>query len=133
MTTKEMIKVMQAYERGEQIEYREKICNYIDDWIPLIDDNPIWDWYTFVYRVKSQSTYRPYENADEFLQAQKEHGMYLKYYESKAYKLPLCVYDDSIEVKSEDNCEYTKGFMIQYATLFKYYLWQDNTPCGIKC
>ena len=24
MTTKEMIEVMQAYERGEQIEYREK-------------------------------------------------------------------------------------------------------------
>lgn len=129
-TTKDMIEVMQAYDRGEQIEYCER--EYPEHWDTCCFP-PNWDWEHFNYRVKVTPTYRPYENAQEFLQAQKEHGMYLKYYKSKAYKLPLCVYDDSIEVKSEDNCGYTKGFMIQYATLSNYYLWHDNTPCGIKC
>lgn len=70
MTTKEMIEVMQAYERGEQIEYREAAydCNSLeeDDWLNL-ESKPIWDWNGFEYRIKPQPTYRPYKNAEEFL------------------------------------------------------------------
>lgn len=132
MTTKEMIKVMQSYERGEQIEYRIK--NSMQDNKQLsMPQEPEWNWAKIEYRVKKSPAYRLYDNADEFLQAQKEHGPYLKYSSTKVDKMPSCVYEDSIEVKSEDNCGYTKGFMIPYATLFKYYLWQDGTPCGIKC
>lgn len=64
-TTKEMIEVMQAYERGEQIE-----C--LDDGTWKCVKNPVWDWLHTNYRVKSK--YVPFDTAEEFLTAQREHG-----------------------------------------------------------
>ena len=48
MTTKEMIEVMQAYERGEEIEMRLADCE--DRWVPAI--SPLWDWEKLEYRIK---------------------------------------------------------------------------------
>ena len=70
-TTKEMIEVMQAYERGEQIE-----VNYFhhngDYWTSC--GTPVWDWDNFDYRVKPKKKYVPFDTAEEFLEAQREHG-----------------------------------------------------------
>jgi hypothetical protein len=46
-TIKEMIEVMKWFEEEGEVEYKEK--GY-DDWD--IVKNPIWDWYTFDYRIK---------------------------------------------------------------------------------
>jgi hypothetical protein len=46
-TIKEMIEVMKWFEGEGEVEYKEK--GY-DDWD--IVKNPIWDWYTFDYRIK---------------------------------------------------------------------------------
>lgn len=47
MTTKEMIKIMEAFENGAEIE-----CNYKnnDKWFKVY--TPIWDWDNHNYRVK---------------------------------------------------------------------------------
>lgn len=74
MTTKEMIEVMQAYERGEQIEYRMKTIPENNEWVTMTQE-PEWDFTEYDFRIKHKPTYRPYKNAQEFLQAQKEHGM----------------------------------------------------------
>lgn len=47
MELKEMIKVMQHYEDGGDIEVYKN-----DRW--TIGANPIWDWDTFDYRIKEQ-------------------------------------------------------------------------------
>ena len=47
MTTKEKIEVMQAYERGEEIEIKE---NGKEDWSEA--KFPLWVWDKFEYRVK---------------------------------------------------------------------------------
>ena len=73
MTTKEMIEVMQAYDRGEQIERRDRCGN---NW--FLSPVPSWDWVQYDYRVKPKPTYRPYKNAAEFLAAQKEHGINIR-------------------------------------------------------
>jgi len=49
MTTKEMIEVMQAYDRGEEIEFRLADCED-DRWAPTA--SPLWNWDNFEYRVK---------------------------------------------------------------------------------
>jgi len=49
MTTQEMIEVMQAYERGEEIEFRLADCED-DRWAPTA--SPLWNWDNFEYRVK---------------------------------------------------------------------------------
>nr|DAJ80848.1 MAG TPA: hypothetical protein [Caudoviricetes sp.] len=48
MTTKEKIKIMQAYERGEEIEMRLADCE--DIWVPAI--SPLWNWEKLKYRIK---------------------------------------------------------------------------------
>ena len=65
-TTKEMIDVMQAYVRGEQIE-----CFNDEQWKDV--KNPVWDWLHNNYRVK-QKKYVPFDTAEEFLAAQRAHG-----------------------------------------------------------
>lgn len=46
-TTAEKIKVMQAFERGEQIQRRSFGC---DSWADI--SSPAWDWFNQEYRVK---------------------------------------------------------------------------------
>ncbi len=72
-TTKEMIEVMQAFDRGERIEIFLK-----GHWVE--HDNPYWDWYNFDYRVKpkNKKVYVPFDTAEEFLAAQREHGSSVK-------------------------------------------------------
>ena len=48
MTTQEMIEVMQAYERGEEIEKCLVDCE--DRWVPAT--SPSWNWAQTSYRVK---------------------------------------------------------------------------------
>lgn len=50
MTTEEMIEVMQAYVRGEEIEVSDKGA---DDWSEI--KHPLWDWNSFKYRVKPKA------------------------------------------------------------------------------
>nr|DAS02235.1 MAG TPA: hypothetical protein [Caudoviricetes sp.] len=47
MNTTEMIAVMQAYTKGEEIEVSEKGA---DNWSEI--KCPLWDWNSFEYRVK---------------------------------------------------------------------------------
>lgn len=129
MTTKEMIKVMRAYENGKKIEYCDK--KDPSHWC-VSEGHLIWDWVQFDYRVKEAPKYRPYENEDEFFQAQKEHGMYLKYHNGAVYKLPLFVRKDSIEWVLEDGYGNFEGSTVSYTLLLKDYTWRDGTPCGIK-
>jgi hypothetical protein len=49
MTTQEMIEVMQAYERGEEIEMRLANCEEYE-W--AFAGLPVWNWEKFEYRIK---------------------------------------------------------------------------------
>ena len=126
MTTKEMIEVMQAYERGEQIEYREKKDS---EWLPLFHD-PYWNLSNFDYRVKP--THRPYKNAAEFLAAQKEHGMNIRLNGHNYYGFPLYITDTLIGIQ----CLRSDGSVVSVAKLYedllREYTWQDGTPCGVE-
>ena len=46
MTLREKIEVMEAFERGEEIELK----NYDNDWI--VYGEPSWDWVNNEYRIK---------------------------------------------------------------------------------
>ena len=128
MTTAEMIKVMLAYERGEQIEYREKKDS---EWLPLFHD-PYWDWTQFEYRIKPKPTYRPYKNADEFLQAQREHVMYLRPSTKDKYMTPMTMSGDTITLAFPLDSGNVYTCRYSYGNIFKDFTWQDGTPCGVK-
>lgn len=63
-TTKEMIEVMQAYERGEKIE-----ALYNDVWVDIYI--PEWSWGLRDYRVKQKTKFVPFDTPEEFLAAQR--------------------------------------------------------------
>lgn len=128
MTTKEMIEVMQAYERGEQIEYRGRGSN---NW--LLSTPPIWNWEYFDYRVKPKPKYRPYKNAEEFLQAQKEHGMYIRpKNNADRYELPTSICDGMVVFLLPTNDGRAYSICYYYDNLLADKVWQDGTPCGVK-
>ena len=117
-TTKEMIEVMQAYLDGKQIE--ESIDQKV--WFTC---EPIWNWAKCDYRVKKK-VYVPFDTAEEFLEAQRKHGVYIKRIKdgvlfcSYVYYTGLVLLDDS------------KGdtYKTQIRDLYGEYMFEDGTPCG---
>ena len=120
-TTKEMIEVMQAYERGEQVQLLNIDGNWEDK------DNPAWNWARCDYRVKSKKIYVPFETAEEFLAAYRKHGEFIENKES-GEKMNAYVDKNGIVILSTAlNCTYTFESL---RTLFGCYKFSDGTPCG---
>lgn len=125
-TTKEMIEVMQAYDRGEQIEI---LMN--GKW----KDNckPLWEWVHFDYRVKTKKKYVPFDTAEEFLEAQRKHGCELiKIEDGKEKEHYVSVTFDGnvfehIAENRSSNCMYLGDFE---DLLLDDYKFEDGTPCG---
>ena len=123
-TIKEMIEVMQAYERGEQIEVHY-LYNHKDYWAAC--GTPIWDWDFSDYRVKPKKKYVPFETAEEFLTAYRKHGEFIENKES-GEKMNAYVDKNGIVILSTAlNCTYT---FENLRTLFGCYKFSDGTPCG---
>ena len=69
MTTKEMIEVMQAYDRGEEIEIKEK-GNEKEDWREV--KCPFWVWENFKLRVKPKEKQPKFKVGDVLVHLEKE-------------------------------------------------------------
>lgn len=123
-----MISVMQAYRDGKEIEV---VLIGRDDWRP--SHTPSWDWECCDYRVKPEPSRKeivPYESAEEFMQAQRGHGLYLicgvnypSYRVSMGtYTMPLRATNSDIKLDSSE--------WVEYKNLCNHFTWQDGTPCG---
>lgn len=126
MTTKEMIEVMQAFADGIEIEAKTPEH---PDWGKIYQ--PVWNWEKYSYRIKPKQTYRPYDCIDEFIQAQKEHGPYIRNLTlPEHYYVPTEVYSDI-----NDNNEFTVVFSDRIGITNKIlankeeWQWQDGSPC----
>ena len=117
-TTKEMIEVMQAYLDGEQIE--ESIDQKV--WFTC---EPIWNWAKCDYRVKKK-VYVPFDTADEFLEAQREHGKNVRCkIENFLFNSYVNECGDMILISDYG---YTK--IEDIGSIFSKYEFADGTPCG---
>ena len=120
-TTKEMIEVMQAYDRGEQIQ----LLNRLGIWVDI--DMPEWSWGLRDYRVKPKLKYVPFDTPEEFLTAYRKHGEFIENKES-GEKMNAYVDKNGIVILSTAlNCTYTFESL---RTLFGCYKFSDGTPCG---
>lgn len=124
--TKEMIEVMQAYDRGEKIE-----CFNDKQWKDV--NYPIWDWLHNDYRVKPKKEYVPFETAEEFLAAQRAHGDGL----ISTYFIGLLKFNDIyinadclISIRTEDDRGVNFNYHGDLIDLFKKFKFADCTPCG---
>ena len=127
-TIKEMIDVMKAYERGEQIEC---FNDYYKQWKDV--DSPIWDWLHNEYRVKPKKSYVPFDTAEEFLDAQREHGDGLISIDDngvvKAHDISISP-DGSVYEHGENQWTSTCEYIGDLKDLFEDFKMADGTPCG---
>ena len=123
-TIKEMIEVMKAYDRGEQIE-----CFNDEEWKYV--KNPVWDWLNNDYRVKPKTKYVPFDTPEEFFKAQREHGgdLFIRIENGTLKKHELSVsIDGSVYDHTDDgDVDYIGEFE---DLLFEDYKFADGTPCG---
>ena len=129
-TTQEMSEVMQAYLRGEKIEYRYGNTDWLECRVP------IWNWNNIEYRVKQKQKTRsktktkflPFETVDEFLAAQREHGDIIKMIDDDRLLSAFVRHDGSVLfVLPKSICE---KLLINVVDLFGKYEFADGTPCG---
>lgn len=126
MTTKKMIEIMQAYVDGYEIEAQTYECS---EWEKIYE--PIWNWEKYTYRIKPKPKYRPYNCVKEFLQAQKEHGPYIKNLTlSEHYNLPTEIFsninsDNKFTIVFSDGVDITNDRLANK----EEWQWLDDKPC----
>ena len=119
-TTKEMAKIMLAYDRGEDIEK----SRYLNPRI-WFECKPEWDWHHFDYRIKPKTKYVPFETAEEFLEAQRNNGYLVS---NKGKFLEAYINGRDTVIISNP---YSREFeLISLNDLFRNYGFKDGTPCG---
>lgn len=115
--------VLKAYSDGKIIEYRKK--NTIYAWEVYKGQNL--DENCYVYRIKPEQKLRPYKDAAEFLNAQKEHGPYIdteNWTTLGTYTIPYSINNSRVY--------WNAGYDL-YSNWeeLSHHVWQDGTPCGI--
>lgn len=115
--TKKAAEVMLAWAEGKTIEVSTKGCN---NWTCLVLD-PLWDWDGGDYRIKPEARYRPFKNAEEVMEAIKEHGDWVKRVTGSYYKITYF---------SKSTVELSNNLPEPYCCAFENYKFLDDTPFG---
>lgn len=119
--TKQCVAVMQAYVDGKKIETFDEST---DEWIDI--EYPVWNWYNNVYRIKPESSYRPFRNAEECWQEMLKHQPFgiVSSKHDKAY-MAFESLDDGI-------CNFNGYREESFESAFDDIQFADGTPFGIK-
>ena len=130
MITQEKIEVMKAYAEGKKIQYKPKAN---PTWADCIDE-PLWNWEWTVYRIKPESTYRPYKDTEEMIEDFKkrfnvevpQYAMPMIWVEHKRTNFRFFVSEFGVQVVAF--CGVSRGML----ELFDNYTYLDGSPCGMK-
>lgn len=129
-TIDEQLAVLQALKNGKTIEYRWK--DEYNSWLnwqvlPIDPVNTALDFMQYEYRIAKEPEFRPYETPEEFVEAIKQHGSFIK---SKTKTL----YYNIIWFENEYVSYGISGLGKEsYKTVFENYVWADDgSPCGVK-
>lgn len=123
------IEVEMAYLDGKEIEYN-RIDNDKPNWKSV--SIPIWDWDSFDYRVKPEAPkpkVRPYANADEIMQAIKEHGGYVKEDNTYRYIKKFTCHETGHITYSLSGWGSTNTR--DWESIHDKIVWADGTPFGV--
>lgn len=119
----ECIKVMQAYVEGKQIQY---VDSETEDWTDI--ESPIGNWDIYDYRVKPESKYRSFKNADECWQEMLKHKPFGWIKCKEGYFNIVYVNDDYVGLADKDGC----SILLASKNSHQDNTFVDGTPFGIK-
>ena len=119
--------IIKAYAEGETIE---------------IYDTDLESWHATVnpkffpgarYRIKPQSAYRSFKNADECWNEMRKHQPFgwVKSKEDKNYQVVTCILDEGEDAESDNVLFDCESGCVFFAAL-EQYTFADGTPFGIK-
>ena len=120
------INLMQAYVDGKQIQFFNRLE---DKWVDTID--PTWSQFNR-YRVKPESNYRPFKNAEECWQEMQKHRPFgwLKDKEDGHYTMVTTV--DAAAGEGKKHIKISGGNLWTLAETMSDYTFADGTPFGIN-
>ena len=122
-TIQEKIEIMQAYERGDQIQ----VSDDSDVWEDI--ESPGFDWVNCDYRVKPKPKYAPFSTAEQFLEAQEKHGQAVIQYVNKVCNQFRAYVNNLGNIVLYDGVNTVR--LLTLEQLFNdYYFANDLTPCG---
>lgn len=121
--TEKRIKVMQAFVDGKDVE----VLN-TDKW--ELVSNPSWSPNT-KYRIKPESSYRPFDNAKECIEEMKKHEPF-GWVKSKPDVGDYCSPIIDIRYGSAFNFIKLRGSWKDTNLVFEHYTFLDGSPFGVK-
>ena len=126
-TTKEKIEIMQAYEKGAQIQEKEIVddVEYYSKWEDV--ENPLWNFENYDYRVKPKPKYVPFDTPDEFLEAQRVHGEVLV---DKKNGVKMTTYVNKNGIVACAKFFSNTWMVSSLQNILRDFRFKDGTPCG---
>ena len=124
---KELMPIIQAFAEGKTIQYYDSLID-IADWEDC--ENPNFENLTYKFRIKPETTYRPFKDAKECWQEMQKHQP-IGWIKSKEATEDVYF---TITGLTNGTC----GVMLNspggwsLSGLFDYYTFADGTPFGIK-
>ena len=124
---KELMPIIQAFAEGKTIQYYDSLID-IADWEDC--ENPNFENLTYKFRIKPETTYRPFKDAEECWKEMLKHKPF-GWLKSK--EATEDVYFTITGLTND-----THGAMLNssggwsFSGLFDYYTFADGTPFGVK-
>ena len=109
---KALMPIIQAYAEGKTIQYYDYLIDIVD-WEDC--ENPNFENLNYKFRIKPESTYRPFANAEECWNEMQKHQPF-------GWVKTDSVYEPILHVNECDDFNAT----------FKYSTFADGTPFGVK-
>ena len=114
---KEILPFIQAFAEGKEIQQTDGY-----DWYDL--DDPDFMANGSSYRIKPESKYRPFANAEECWKEMQKHQPFAWVKEKHSDRYSLITEVNGLSIKVKEGCLFTDSV--------KYYTFADGTPFGVK-
>lgn len=120
--TENLIKIMQAFLKGETIEYKTRASEDLpSNW--FIQNEDYWNTDLYMYRIKPKPQYRPFKDRNECWEEMQKHQPF------GWVKIEDC-YDYMTEINNQ-NIIINNGYF-DFEPACKNITFADGTPFGIK-
>lgn len=127
---KDLLPIIQAFAEGKTIEFRNKSFK---EWTEI--ENPSFDPTITNYRIKPESMYRPFKDAEECWQEMQKHqpfGWVKKIRGNCNFLHIIKLYPAGIVINDVDGFGGFKNLLKTYNFAFVETTFADGTPFGIK-
>ena len=121
---KELMPIIPAFAEGKTIQYYDSLID-IADWEDC--ENPNFENLTYKFRIKPETTYRPFKDVEECWQEMQKHQPFGWVKNNETQSFFVC--------KAFGNLLFSIGIEdkpYNYNEVLRYYTFADGTPFGVK-